>query len=223
MGKALADHSTVCAKTFAEADAALGEPLSDLIFNGPGTADAHREHPAGDPDDERGGRLLASRGLAGLVSSPGHSLGEYSATWPPAPWRLPTRCDWCGTAAATCRRPCRSGGRDGGDSRPRRGGVRCARARPRGRGGQPAPTSTRRARWSLPGSAAAVARASSGQGAGRQAGHSAPGERAVPLRADEAGRGAPGAGAARAAGRDPRVPVVANVDAAPRRASGSTR
>jgi [acyl-carrier-protein] S-malonyltransferase len=34
MGKALADQFEVCAKTFAEADAALGEPLSDLIFNG---------------------------------------------------------------------------------------------------------------------------------------------------------------------------------------------
>ena len=28
----------VCAQTFAEADAALGEPLSELIFNGPRTS-----------------------------------------------------------------------------------------------------------------------------------------------------------------------------------------
>ena len=35
MGKALADQFEICATTFAEADAALSEPLSDLIFNGP--------------------------------------------------------------------------------------------------------------------------------------------------------------------------------------------
>ena len=35
MGRALADQFDVCRQTFAEADAALGEPLSDLIFNGP--------------------------------------------------------------------------------------------------------------------------------------------------------------------------------------------
>ena len=56
------------------------------------------------------------------------------------------------------------------------------------------------------------------QGARRQARHSAGGQRAVPLRADEAGRGSPGARAARAGRRrTPRVPVVANVDAEPKR------
>src|SRR5262245_14528479 len=35
MGRALAERFPVCAATFAEADAALGEPLSELIFNGP--------------------------------------------------------------------------------------------------------------------------------------------------------------------------------------------
>ena len=39
----------------------------------------------------------------------------------------------------------------------------------------------------------------------------------VPLRADEAGRGAPRARAAALAARDPRVPIVANVDAEPKR------
>ena len=43
------------------------------------------------------------------------------------------------------------------------------------------------------------ARGRAGKGAGRQARRAAGGERAVPLRADEAGRGSPRAGAARAA------------------------
>ena len=43
------------------------------------------------------------------------------------------------------------------------------------------------------------------------------GERALPLRADDAGAGSPRAGAARADDRDPRVPIVANVDAEPKR------
>jgi len=35
MGRALADAYPICRETFAEADAALGEPLSRLIFDGP--------------------------------------------------------------------------------------------------------------------------------------------------------------------------------------------
>jgi [acyl-carrier-protein] S-malonyltransferase len=35
MGKALADAFPVCRQTFEEADAALGEPLSRLCFEGP--------------------------------------------------------------------------------------------------------------------------------------------------------------------------------------------
>ena len=35
MGKALADAHAICRDTFAEADAALGEALSDVVFNGP--------------------------------------------------------------------------------------------------------------------------------------------------------------------------------------------
>ena len=35
MGKALADAFPICRETFAEADAALGEPLSRLCFEGP--------------------------------------------------------------------------------------------------------------------------------------------------------------------------------------------
>ena len=35
MGKALAEAFPICRETFAEADAALGEPLSRLCFDGP--------------------------------------------------------------------------------------------------------------------------------------------------------------------------------------------
>ena len=35
MGKALAEGFDICRETFAEADAALGEPLSRLCFEGP--------------------------------------------------------------------------------------------------------------------------------------------------------------------------------------------
>ena len=49
MGKALADAFPICRETFDEADAALGEPLSRLVLRGArGSADADREHAAGD-------------------------------------------------------------------------------------------------------------------------------------------------------------------------------
>ena len=38
MGKALADAFPICRDTFAEADEALGQPLSRTIFEGPETA-----------------------------------------------------------------------------------------------------------------------------------------------------------------------------------------
>ncbi len=75
----------------------------------------------------------------------------------------------------------------------------------------------------IAGTAAAVARAGErAKALGAKRVDSAAGERAVPLRADEAGGGSAGAGAAR--GRragDPRVPVVANVDAEPKRTAAA--
>ena len=80
MGKALAEQFPVCANTFAEADAALGEPLSGLIFNGPAeqlqlTANTQ---PAILTMSVAVWRLMADRGLAPAFVA-GHSLGEYSA------------------------------------------------------------------------------------------------------------------------------------------------
>ena len=80
MGKALADQFEICAKTFAEADAALGEPLSDLIFNGPADTLTLTENtqPAILTMSVAVWRLLESQGLKPAFVA-GHSLGEYSA------------------------------------------------------------------------------------------------------------------------------------------------
>lgn len=80
MGKALADRYAVCARTFAEADAALGEPLSDLIFNGPADRLALTENtqPAIVTMSVAAWRLLEERGCRPAFVA-GHSLGEYSA------------------------------------------------------------------------------------------------------------------------------------------------
>src|SRR5579864_6932509 len=80
MGKALADAFPVCRETFAEADAALGEPLSDLIFEGPDDRLTLTENaqPAILAVSIAGYRLLASRGLKPAFVA-GHSHGEYSA------------------------------------------------------------------------------------------------------------------------------------------------
>ena len=80
MGKALADQFPICAATFAEADAALGESLSGLIFNGPADRLTLTENtqPAILTMSVAVWRLLDARGLKPSFVA-GHSLGEYSA------------------------------------------------------------------------------------------------------------------------------------------------
>ena len=80
MGQALADQFAICKQTFAEADAALNESLSDLIFNGPIDRLTLTEHtqPAILTISVAVWRLLESRGLKAAFVA-GHSLGEYSA------------------------------------------------------------------------------------------------------------------------------------------------
>ncbi|MEO8258321.1 MAG: ACP S-malonyltransferase [Acidobacteriota bacterium] len=80
MGKALADAFAVCRDSFAEADAALGEPLSRLCFDGPEDQLTLTENtqPAILAVSTAAARLLASRGLVPALVA-GHSLGEYSA------------------------------------------------------------------------------------------------------------------------------------------------
>lgn len=80
MGKALAAQYPVCRETFEQADDALGEPLSRLCFEGP--ADAltltANTQPAVLAVSVAVYRLLASRGVRPAMLA-GHSLGEYSA------------------------------------------------------------------------------------------------------------------------------------------------
>ena len=80
MGKALAEQFEVCAKTFAEADAALGESISDLIFNGPIDRLTLTENtqPAILTMSVAAWRLLDQKGITPSFVA-GHSLGEYSA------------------------------------------------------------------------------------------------------------------------------------------------
>jgi len=80
MGRALADAFPVCRQTFEEADAALGESLSRIIFEGPEDRLTLTENtqPAILAVSVAASRLLASRGLTPAFVA-GHSLGEYSA------------------------------------------------------------------------------------------------------------------------------------------------
>ena len=80
MGKALFEAFAVCRDTFAEADAALGESLSRLCFDGPEDRLTLTENtqPAILAVSTAACRLLASRGLTPALVA-GHSLGEYSA------------------------------------------------------------------------------------------------------------------------------------------------
>ena len=80
MGRTLADAFPICRDTFAEADAALGEPLSTLCFDGPEDALLLTENtqPAILAMSTAVARLAVSRGLTPAFAA-GHSLGEYSA------------------------------------------------------------------------------------------------------------------------------------------------
>jgi [acyl-carrier-protein] S-malonyltransferase len=80
MGRALADAYPICRDAFEEADAALGEPLSRVIFEGPEEQLTLTENtqPAVLAVSIAAYRLLASRGLVPAFVA-GHSLGEYSA------------------------------------------------------------------------------------------------------------------------------------------------
>jgi [acyl-carrier-protein] S-malonyltransferase len=80
MGEALAAAFPICRQTFAEADAALGEPLSQVIFDGPEERLTLTENtqPAIVAVSIAAYRLLESRRMTPSYVA-GHSLGEYSA------------------------------------------------------------------------------------------------------------------------------------------------
>jgi [acyl-carrier-protein] S-malonyltransferase len=80
MGQALAEQFPVCRETFAEADAALGESLSGLCFQGPEDRLMLTENtqPAILAMSVAVYRLVESQGGRAHFAA-GHSLGEYSA------------------------------------------------------------------------------------------------------------------------------------------------
>jgi [acyl-carrier-protein] S-malonyltransferase len=80
MGRSLAERFPICRDTFAEADAALGESLSTLCFEGPDERLMLTENtqPAILAMSTAVARLVVSRGLTPAFAA-GHSLGEYSA------------------------------------------------------------------------------------------------------------------------------------------------
>jgi [acyl-carrier-protein] S-malonyltransferase len=80
MGKALAAQFPEARAVFDEADAALGERLSALIFDGPAEALTLTENtqPAILTASIAAFRVLAARGIEPAAVA-GHSLGEYSA------------------------------------------------------------------------------------------------------------------------------------------------
>ncbi len=80
MGRELAERFPVAAKTFAEADEALGFPLSKLIFEGPEEDLRLTENtqPAILTASVAAARVLAEHGVEPALAA-GHSLGEWSA------------------------------------------------------------------------------------------------------------------------------------------------
>jgi [acyl-carrier-protein] S-malonyltransferase len=80
MGRALADEFPLARETFGEADAALGEPLSALCFDGPEDRLMLTENtqPAILAMSTAVARVAAAHGITPAFAA-GHSLGEYSA------------------------------------------------------------------------------------------------------------------------------------------------
>ena len=80
MGRELAEKFPVAAQTFAEADQALGFPLSKLCFEGPEEDLRLTENtqPAIMAVSVAAARVLAEKGIEPALAA-GHSLGEWSA------------------------------------------------------------------------------------------------------------------------------------------------
>jgi [acyl-carrier-protein] S-malonyltransferase len=81
MGRELAEHFAAAREVFAEADDALGFPLSRLCFEGPEEALQLTENtqPAMLAVSVAALRVLEAEGLPSPAFVAGHSLGEYSA------------------------------------------------------------------------------------------------------------------------------------------------
>jgi len=91
MGKALADMFPICRETFEEADAALGEPLSRLCFDGPEEqlTLTENQQPALLSVSVAACRLLMSKATS-PASRQDTASGSTPRTSPPGRWHLPT-------------------------------------------------------------------------------------------------------------------------------------
>ena len=208
MGRALADAFPEARARFDEADAALRRAglSTSVIFEGPEDELVLTENaqPAILTVSVAAYRVLAARGIEPAFVA-GHSLGEYSAHVAAGTFAFGDACASSADAAL------HAGGRAGwrrvrwrpsSASMPTtvRAGVRRGGA---GRGRQPGEHQRRRAGRDRRGDRRGAARRRAGKGARRQARDSAGGQRAVPLRADEAGGRAARARAAGARARRP--------------------
>jgi [acyl-carrier-protein] S-malonyltransferase len=81
MAKDLAEHYPAARQVFAEADAALGTPLSTLCFEGPADelTRTHNAQPALLAHGAAVWAVVRQRAAAHVVAAAGHSLGEFSA------------------------------------------------------------------------------------------------------------------------------------------------
>ncbi len=93
MGRDLAERFPIAAQTFAEADEALGFPLSKVIFEGPEEDLRLTENtqPAILTVSVAAWRVLAEHGVKPALAA-GHSLGEWSAHVAAGTLSLPMPC-----------------------------------------------------------------------------------------------------------------------------------
>ena len=185
-------------------------PLHALLRGAGGRAGAHRQHPARRADRQRGGRRRAapSAGCAPALAA-GHSLGEYSALVVAGALALRRRrARSCAGAASSCRRRCRwAPGAMAALMGVELAAVEqvCAEAA-QGEVVEVANINSP-GQIVIAGHRAAVERAvSAGRGARRPEERAAPGERALPLRADDAGGRSPRRGAGAGRGERPAHP-----------------
>ena len=167
MGRAMADASAEARSVFATVDEALGERLSDLIFEGDAetltlTENAQPALMAVSMAALAVVREKSGRGLADLAAFvAGHSLGEYSALAAAGALDVADAARLLRLRGRAMQRavPVGAGG-DGGAAGPRPRHGRRGRRRGGGRTrSAPPPTTMRRGRWS----SAATGRRSSGR------------------------------------------------------------
>ena len=115
MGKALAEAFPAARAVFDEVDAALGEKLTAIMWDGPAERLTLTENaqPALMAVSLAAMRVLETEAGVDLARDAafvaGHSLGEYSALAAAGSRSaLPTPRGSCASAAAPCRRRCRS-------------------------------------------------------------------------------------------------------------------